>query len=75
MIQWYGVTGDETWMSHVTPESKQVAHIVTNKVNIQTDHLNSQDNVHSVLGLKMRSACVIIASRLNNQGKCLLRPT
>jgi hypothetical protein len=34
---------------------------------IQTDHLNSQDHAHSVLGQKMHSACGSLASRLNNQ--------
>jgi hypothetical protein len=69
------ITGDETWVSHVTHESKQQAHIIANKEKIQTDHFNSQDHVHSVLGQKTRSAYGILASRLNNQHRCLLRHT
>jgi hypothetical protein len=49
-----------------------VAHIIANKEKIQTYHFNSQDHVHSVLGQKRRSACGSLASRLNNQWRCLL---
>jgi hypothetical protein len=62
------------------PESKQQSmewrhDIITNKEKIQTDHFNSQDHVHSALRQKTRSACGILASRLNNQHRCLLRHT
>jgi hypothetical protein len=43
------------------------AHIIANKEKIQTDHFNSQNHVHGVLGQQMHSACGILASRLNNQ--------
>jgi hypothetical protein len=45
------------------------AHIIANKEKIQTHHFNSQDHVHNVLGQKKRSACGILASRLNNQSR------
>jgi hypothetical protein len=74
------VTGDETWVSHVTPESKQQsmewrlgANIANKK--IQTVHFKLQDYVHSVLGQKTGSTCGILASRLNSQRGCLLRHT
>jgi hypothetical protein len=53
----------------------KAAYVIAKQENIQTDHFNSQDHVHSVLGQKRRSACGIIASRLNNQRRCLLRHT
>jgi hypothetical protein len=51
------VTGDETWVSHVIPESKQQSmewrHTsLPIKKKIQTDHFNMQDDVHSILGQK-----------------------
>jgi hypothetical protein len=49
------------------------AHIITNKEKIQTHHFNSQDHGNNVLGQKNHSACGIIALRLNNQRRCLLR--
>jgi hypothetical protein len=62
---------------HDDPRSGRpcVAHIIANKVNIQTDHFNSQDYLHSVLGQKSRSAYGILASRINNQRRCPLRHT
>jgi hypothetical protein len=49
--------------------------LIANKEKIQTDHFNSQGHVYSVFGQKKRSACEFLASRLNNQRKCLLRRT
>jgi hypothetical protein len=46
--------------------------IITNKGKIHTDHFSSQDHVHSVSEQKKRSACGILASRLNNQCRCPL---
>jgi hypothetical protein len=42
------------------------AHIIAQKLKIKSDLFNSQDHVHSVLGQKRRSACRILALRLNN---------
>jgi hypothetical protein len=50
-------------------------HIIANREKIQTGHLNSQDHVHNVLGQKTHSDCGILASRLNNQCRCLLQQT
>ena len=36
---------------------------------------NSEHHLHSVLGQKRRSACGLLASRLHNQRRCLLRHT
>jgi hypothetical protein len=49
------VTGDETWLLHVTPESKQQSmewrHTSSPiKKKIQTYHCSLQDHMHSVLG-------------------------
>jgi len=48
------------------------AHFIANKDEIQADHFNSEDHVHSVLGQKRHSACGLLASRLHNQRRCLL---
>ena len=40
------------------------AYFTVNKDEIQADHFNSEDHVHSVLGQKRRSACGLIALRL-----------
>jgi len=49
------VTGDETWVSHVTPESKQQSmqwcHTSSpTKKKIQADSQRSQNHVHGILG-------------------------
>jgi hypothetical protein len=72
------VTGNETWVSHLNPWIEAAAHgmeahIITNKEEIQTDHFNSQDHLHSVFGQKRHSACGILASRFSSQCRCLLR--
>jgi hypothetical protein len=40
------VTGDETWVSHLTVHGVE-AHFVAEKAQIQADHFNPQDHVHS----------------------------
>jgi hypothetical protein len=49
--------------------------IIAKKDEIQADHFNSEHHAHNVLGLKRRSACGLLASRLHNQHRCLLRHT
>jgi len=49
------VTGDETWMPHITPESKQQSvHWkytgLLKKEKLQADVFNKEDHVHPVLG-------------------------
>jgi hypothetical protein len=67
------VTGDETRVPNVTPESKQqsmewwpTSSPIKKKKKNRTDHFNLQDHVYSVLGQKMHCACGILASRLSN---------
>jgi hypothetical protein len=74
------VTVDETWVSHVTPESKQhsmewMHTSLPIKKKFNQTISTFQDHVYSVLGQKTRSAGGILASRLNNQCRCLLRHT
>jgi len=73
-------TGNETWVSHEAPESKQQAmewrlHFIANKDKIQAEHFNSEGHVHNVLGQKRRSACGLLASKFHNQRRCLLQHT
>ena len=45
------VTGDEIWVSQLTPEFHEVeAHLIAEKAQIQAHHFNQQDHVHSFLG-------------------------
>ncbi|GFT94441.1 histone-lysine N-methyltransferase SETMAR [Trichonephila clavipes] len=49
------VTGDETWVSHITPESKRqsmewASHKFTSQSQGQADNLNTQDYGNRVLG-------------------------
>jgi hypothetical protein len=88
-VTWYSEQGEDVLNYIVTGQDMGVAHnlsieaavcgtethIIANKEKIQTEHLNSQDHVHSVMGQKRRSACAVLASRLNNQHRCLLQHT
>jgi len=51
------------------------AHFIANKDEYQADHFNSEDHVQSDLGQKRHFACGLLASRLQNQRRCLLRHT
>jgi len=65
------VTGDETWVSHITPESKQQSlhwkHTGSSKrKKMQADVFNKEDHVHRILGQTGCSLGRIFAPRHNN---------
>ncbi|GBL62092.1 hypothetical protein AVEN_146440-1 [Araneus ventricosus] len=55
------VTGDETWVCHVTPESKQQStewrHSRSPTKKVQYNVVSTQNHVHCVLGQTGHSAC------------------
>ncbi|GFT00714.1 uncharacterized protein TNCV_3114031 [Trichonephila clavipes] len=70
------VTGDETWVFHITSESKQLsmelaAHILSRQGQNQTNAVKAKDYDNSVLGPVWCFAGVLYATR-NNDKKCLL---
>ena len=71
------VTGDETWVSHITPESKQQSlhwkHTGSPKrKKVQADDFNKEDHVHIILGQTRCSLGRIFAPKYNNKLCCLL---
>ena len=71
------VTGDETWVSHITPDSKQQslhmeAYWFAEKEEVQADVSNKEDHVHRILGQTRCSLGRISAPRHNNKLCCLL---
>ena len=71
------VTGDETWVSHITPESKQ--HSLNwkptgspKRKKVQAEVFNKEDRVHRILGQKRCSLGRSFAPRHKNKLFCLL---
>ena len=72
------VTQDETWVSHTTPELKQQSmewKHTSSPTKTKFKQTTSTRKMHSVLGQKRCSACGLLASRLHNRRRCLLRHT
>jgi len=73
----HNVTGDETWVSHITFESKQQSlhwkHTGSpKKEKVQADIFNKEDHVHGILRQTRCSLGRIFAPRHNNKLCCLL---
>jgi len=71
------VTGDKTWVSHITPESKQQSlhwkHTGSPKrEKVQADVFNKEDHVRHILGQTRCSLGRIFAPSHNNKLCCLL---
>ena len=72
------VRGDETWVSHITPESKQQflhwKHTgLPKRKKVQADDFNKEDHLHHILGQTRCSIGRFFTPRHNNKLCCLLR--